>query len=356
MGKRAIEMKTPKVSIGLAVYNGETFLDEAIESILRQTFTDFELIISDNASTDRTAEICQRYVERDPRVRYYRNDTNIGGANNENLTFRLARGQYFRWAAHDDVCDAELLAKCVEVLDTNPAVVLCSTMTVKIDEHGNPIGLLDRNKAISADPHVRLRELASMDHWCEESYGLMRTAVLQKTDLQLNYTDSDRTLLSELSLYGRFYQVPEKLFYKRIHAAMSTSMYPKWRARMAWFNPAFVLAENISCPNWLQFFHYLAIIRRAPLTRDERMHCYQYILGRWLFIERHGRSMVSDLVLAGARMPRFLFSRIRNAIRQWRPQTLPTLFEGGQRQSSRSEIKGESQIDPSLQSPKMGRT
>ena len=78
------------MSIGLAVYNGEKYLAEAIESLLAQTFRDFELIISDNASTDGTAEICERYAARDPRIRYSRNTTNIGGANNENLTFSMA--------------------------------------------------------------------------------------------------------------------------------------------------------------------------------------------------------------------------------------------------------------------------
>ncbi len=90
--------KAPKVSIGLAVYNGEKYLGQAIDSILAQTFTDFELIISDNASTDRTPEICKKYAAQDARIRYHRNPTNIGGANNENQTFRMSRGEYFRWA------------------------------------------------------------------------------------------------------------------------------------------------------------------------------------------------------------------------------------------------------------------
>lgn len=313
-------MSAPQVSIGLAVYNGEAYLAEAIESILAQTFTNFELILSDNASTDRTAAICQHYAAHDARIRYYRNATNIGGANNENLTFRLARGAYFRWAAHDDVCAPELLAKCVAVLETNPAIVLCSTIMCKIDEQGNRIGLLDRRKATASAPHLRLREMASMDHWCEESYGLIRADVLRQTQLQRNYTDSDRTLLAQLSLYGQFHQIPEVLFYKRVHAAMSTSIYPKWRARMAWFDPNFKLDENITCPHWLQFLHYLDVIKRAPLTRYERLRCYQYILGHWLCLEGHGRSMLSDLVLAGVRMPRFLLKQTRHAVQKWQPQ------------------------------------
>lgn len=314
-------MAAPKVSIGLAVYNGETYLAQAIESILSQTFTDYELIISDNASTDRTAEICQYYAARDARIRYQRNATNIGGANNENLTFTLARGQYFRWAAHDDLCAPALLAECVAVLDTHPEVVLCTPIIVKIDAQGNTIGQLDRQKATASAPHLRLRDMASMDHWCEESYGLIRTDVLRQTQLQRNYTDSDRTLLAQLSLYGQFYYIPKALFYKRVHAAMSTAIYPKWRERMAWFNPNFNLDENLTCPHWLQFLHYLAIIRHAPLTPAERWHCYQYILGRWLCVEGHGRSMMSDLVLAGLKMPRIFLKQTRQARQQWQPQT-----------------------------------
>lgn len=314
-------MAAPKVSIGLAVYNGEAYLAQAIESILAQTFTDYELIISDNASTDRTAEICQHYAVRDARIRYHRNARNIGGANNENLTFSLARGQYFRWAAHDDICAPELLAECVAVLDAHPEVVLCTPVIVKIDAQGNPIGRLDRQKATAAAPHLRLRDMASMDHWCEESYGLMRAAVLQQTGLQLNYTDSDRTLLAQLSLYGRFYYIPKELFYKRVHAAMSTGIYPKWRDRMAWFNPNFKLDENLTCPHWLQFLHYLAIVRCAPLTPAERLRCYQYIFGRWLCLEGHGRSMLSDLILAGLKIPRVFFKQTQQMIQQWQPQT-----------------------------------
>src|SRR5438552_4723426 len=103
----------PRVSIGLPVYNAENYLVEALDSILAQTFTDFELIISDNASTDRTREICKYYESSDARVHYYCNETNIGGARNANLTFKLARGQYFRWAADDDVCAPTLLEKSV---------------------------------------------------------------------------------------------------------------------------------------------------------------------------------------------------------------------------------------------------
>ncbi len=283
-------INSPKVSVGLAVFNGEPYLDEAIRSILAQTFTDFELIISDNASTDQTEEICRAYAERDPRIRYYRNATNIGGANNENRTFDLSTGSYFRWAAHDDVCAPELLAKCVEVLERDPFVVLCYTQVVEIDEHGQRGRTISRNNASSALAHVRFAAIASSSDFCEETYGLIRSDILRKTRLQQNYTASDRTLLCELSLYGRFHEIPEPLFFKRFHPK---NVYSDWRARMAWFDPKW--EGKITFPFWLQFFDYLETIRRVPARPYVRFRCRLYML-RWLLI--YGRKMVKDVLVA----------------------------------------------------------
>src|SRR5262249_60446249 len=104
-------------SVGLPVFNGESYLESAITSVLGQTFEDFELIICDNASTDRTAEICNDYAARDSRIRYFRNPRNLGAAPNYNLAFSQARGRYFKWLAHDDRMRPSFLAKTVRVLD-----------------------------------------------------------------------------------------------------------------------------------------------------------------------------------------------------------------------------------------------
>jgi len=283
-------VSSPKVSIGLPVYNGDEFLSKAIESILGQTFTDFELIISDNASTDRTAAICQSYAAQDSRIRYYRNATNIGGANNGNRTFQLARGTYFRWAAHDDLCAPELIEKCVAVLDHDPNVVLCYTQTVNIDQKGNPCGIATLNRATSTKVDKRFRDLAFRNDYCEPSYGLMRSAELRKTRLEQDFTGSDRVLLCELAFLGRFYEIPEPLFYKRHHAK---NVYIDWRARMAWFNPEW--KGKITFPNWLQFFNYLIAIQRGPLSVPEKFYCY-LIMGGW--VVAHGNSMIKDLLVA----------------------------------------------------------
>jgi glycosyltransferase involved in cell wall biosynthesis len=280
----------PRVSVGLAVYNGDKYLEQAIDSILAQTYAGFELIISDNASTDQTEQICRRYAVRDRRIRYYRNDANIGGANNENRTFLLSSGEYFRWAADDDVCAPELIAKCVEVLDRDPSVVLCYSMVTEIDENGDCIRTISQNKGRSTRPHERFRDLAQRDHKCEATYGLIRADVLRKTCLQKNYTDSDRTLLCELSLYGCFFEIQEPLFYKRYHPK---NIYVDMRARMAWFDPA--LRGKIVFPFWMQFFDYLTVINRVPLAWSEKARCYTFML-RWL--RNHARNLAGDVFLS----------------------------------------------------------
>src|ERR1700736_6211403 len=127
-------MKKTKLSVGLPVYNGENFLNVAVDSVLGQDFEDFELIISDNASQDGTAALCKEYAARDKRVRYYRSDVNNGGAWNYNRVFELAEGQYFKWQAHDDVCLPGFFRRCVEVFDhAPPTVVVVSPRTQVID-------------------------------------------------------------------------------------------------------------------------------------------------------------------------------------------------------------------------------
>lgn len=302
----------PRLSVGLAVYNGERFLAEALESILAQTLPDFELIISDNASTDRTEAICREFAARDPRIRYHRNATNIGGANNENQTFRMARGEYFRLAADDDVCEPTLFEKCVEVLDRDRDVVLCHSVVTEIDERGDPIRVLDRNKGDHHRPSERFRQLIRLDYNCEETYGVLRSDVLRRTDLQRNYSDSDRTLLAELGLYGRFHQVPEALFSRRIHPGMSTQVYRDWWERLAWFEPE--RSDRLFLPHWAQFFHYLRIIRRAPIPLVERVRCYRH-MAWWLLNEWHGRWMVKDVLLATRKVLRRAGEPFRRSLR-----------------------------------------
>ena len=126
----------PRLTVGLPVYNGERYLAESIDSLLGQSYDDFELIISDNASTDDTPNICERYAKQDSRIRYYRQPRNVGLAPNHNFCAEQARGELFKWAAADDLYHRDLLLRCVGVLDERPEVILVHSYTAMIDGDG----------------------------------------------------------------------------------------------------------------------------------------------------------------------------------------------------------------------------
>ena len=275
----------PRISIGLPVYNGEKYLQQAVESILTQTLGDFELIISDNASTDRTGEICESFAARDRRVRYHRNPANVGAGKNYNRVFELARAPYFKWAAHDDVCAPRFLEMCIAALDRDPAIVLAYPRMVDIDENGKNLGVRNishiprAERGTSPHPYQRFRKLIRTDYTVEEIFGVIRTDVLRRSRLIQSYTDSDRTLLAELGLMGPFTEVPELLFYHRMHSGMSTKVYNGWQERTAWFDPAKV--GRATFPLWRQMFEYLWSIIRVPLPLSERAWCFLY-MGNWI--------------------------------------------------------------------------
>ena len=118
-------MEKVKVSIGMPIYNGEKYLSGALDSLLNQDFKDFEIIISDNASTDYTQRVCLDYSARDKRIKYYKSEVNKGAIWNFNQTFMLSRGEYFMWASCHDIWKPAYISRCVEVLEQESAVVLC---------------------------------------------------------------------------------------------------------------------------------------------------------------------------------------------------------------------------------------
>jgi glycosyltransferase involved in cell wall biosynthesis len=293
----------PRVSIGLPVFNGERYLERALNSILAQTFTDFELVISDNASTDQTQAICESYFSKDRRIRYYRNTKNIGAMPNFNRVFELSSGNYFKWASHDDLITPDFLQKCVDILDRDPSVILCYSWTQLIDEQGNISGDYPYNgkyKADSLRPSERFRSLIDFSHWCIQDFGLMRASELKKTLLYGSYTASDRVLLARLSLAGRFYEIPENLFLYRRHPQQSITMMnrgPSLLLYAIWNDPA--NANRILLPVWRLYAEYFKAAREVPLNLYERLRCYTYLL-LWPGHNRQARRMVKDIIIAAA--------------------------------------------------------
>lgn len=278
----------PRVSIGLPVYNGEKHIRKAIESVLSQTFEDFELIISDNASIDATEQICREFADKDQRIRYYRQDRNFGAGRNFNLVFELSKGEYFKWAAHDDICAPEYLQRCVKVLDQEPSVVLCYPRISYIDEHGRPLTSGEGNLSVQgAKPSDRVcklfsHELRSTDvFW--SIFGLMRASALRTTSLIGRFNASDQVLLMNLAMLGEFYQIREKLFYRRKHPLESMLKHRTPQERAKWFDPT--NTSRIILPSWRLVFEHFRVVKRRRLSWSQTLKCFRqiarYATKRW---------------------------------------------------------------------------
>jgi glycosyltransferase involved in cell wall biosynthesis len=206
------------VSVGLPVYNGERYLRDAIESILAQSHRDLELVISDNASTDATEAICREFAARDARVRYERQNENRGAVWNFNRVASLARGEFYMWAAFDDLRRPECVERSLAALRANPAAVMCCTGIALIDENGQPVperGYVTTGvRPVGATPRERLRALARSTYWYD-FYGLIRTTALRRTRGCLDVWGFDVVLLFELLLQGEVIALPEPLFLYR---------------------------------------------------------------------------------------------------------------------------------------------
>lgn len=211
----------PLVSIGMPVYNGERYIRQALDTLVAQTFTDFELIISDNASIDSTSEICLEYAARDKRIRYYRNETNLGAAWNSNRVFKLSSGEYFMCAAHDDYYDRRYLGACLKAFGTSDAIVLAGTMCKSIAPETGKLLLIDHGvSTIGLKPRERFKHYKLMLHCGKKNVGSIFCGVYKRDALRKvmplkNMIATDHVLLAELSLQGEFITIQEKLMTKR---------------------------------------------------------------------------------------------------------------------------------------------
>lgn len=284
----------PEVSIGLPVYNGENYLRQALDSLVGQSFEDFELVICDNGSTDATEAICRDYASRDRRIRYHRNDVNIGAAGNFNRVFQLTGGALFKWAAHDDVCAPTYLARCVEAMRERPEVSLVQSQVALIDEDGQEAGRWQCTPG-SDDPqaHRRLKAIFS-DTMCFEVFGLMRRSAMGPMPVMGHFPHGDGVLLARLALAGPFYEVDEPLFCSRRHTEQSGSACKNSQEWAVWFDPA--CEGRLVLPYWKIYREYLRAIRQARLPLRQRALCLAH-WAREMFSDR-GR-LRSEAVAAG---------------------------------------------------------
>lgn len=303
----------PCVSIALPVYNGDDYVAEAIESLLAQTYRDFELIISDNASFDKTEAICRSYAEQDSRIRYCRQQRNQGGMWNFNHVVGLARGKYIKWSAHDDLCAPTFLERCVEVLEKEPELVWCYTQAAKIDSAGRrvsedpeegfgPRGVLHSAEAgfprqyhDSSRPDRRFRGVLLGTSWSVDFFGVIRTEVLRQTLLVPYCYGGEKVLTAELALRGPSHEILETLLFTRVHPAASgndnsTSAQGSFNAPKTSRRSEFTRLRLLR--------GYLKAVQNTKLGFGERVRCWFVIL-RYLFQVNKWKKVFRNL-LSGA--------------------------------------------------------
>ena len=285
-----------RVSVGLPVYNAEQYLDQALSTLVAQTHQDLEIIISDNASTDSTQRICEAYAARDPRICYYRQTFNRGGAFNHNFVVARATSPYFRWYAADDWLEPECIETCARVLDENPGVVLAWARPTPMRD-GEPIveypvepvwddsSASTRLRSLIGPPHDR-----SLISECYPIYGVSRTEAFVDCLPLGSFYGADNVVLVGMALKGHWQEVGPGLFYCRRHASNSTSGRNRFEVAR-WMDPD--RRPGRSMPETNRFVGYARAVARARLPWSERLRCAWLVL-RWPATHRHWRLMIWD--------------------------------------------------------------
>lgn len=264
----------PLVSIGLPVFNGEQYLPEAIDAVLAQDFDDFELIISDNASTDGTEEICRRYAAQDARISYHRQEKNLGASRNYNYVFEVSSGAYFHWAAHDDIMLPGFLTACLREFDrrkndpVQPSIVLPRGEIINAvgEVTGPDLTIEALNPRTSARVYTIVRSMGAV-----AVFGLLRREDLAGTRLIGPFLSSDFNLLLEMAMLGTIVQIDDLQFQRRVHSGMSTKTNRNDRTLLAWFDPSARAKRFDKYKHYLEYFRSIWRVGTLPVV--ERIEC-----------------------------------------------------------------------------------
>ncbi len=261
----------------MTVFNARRFVRETLDSLLAQDYPNLELVISDNASTDGSSEIGQQYAARDPRIRYYRNDTNIGAVRNWNRALELSRGQYFMWASDHDLWRPGYISACVSWLTNEDDTVLVYSPAEFVDENGHHLAdSVDEMDTTALHTRDRFSRVVWNLRRCHMVHGVIRASVLKHLGGFPNCWAMDLALLPALSLFGSFRRLPETYYLRRENrAAASDSTGEHTRAfQLAQLDPAHAKVRSTRLPHQLYRETrdaLLALMKRAPITRRARM-------------------------------------------------------------------------------------
>jgi len=274
----------PLVTIGMPVYNSERHLGKSIESLLAQTYGDFVLVISDNASTDGTADICQRYVRQDARVQYFRNPVNVGMTGNFNRVFELIHTKYLKWSTVDDFWASDMLADAVAVMEADLSVVLCYPKTIIVDGEGREQGRYeDKLHLMQDDPAERFLAVIENIGLVNHHLGLLRTDAIRRTRQFGKHVSADTGFVAEMSLYGKFFEVKKYQFYRRFHTESSSWNRGDEEQEARRFHAANV--RRVPFNTWLYHWAFSNAVLHSPLGLVKKLKLFGR-LGKWMYWDR----------------------------------------------------------------------
>ena len=276
---------SPLVTIGLPVYNSERYVRQSLDSLLAQTYRDFTLLINDNASTDGTPAILEEYAAKDPRVKWFRNETNIGNPRNFNRVFELTTTPYLKWSTADDLWEPTFLERAIDVMERDPTVALCYPKTYIVDAEGaNPTPVEDNLHLMQPDPADRFIGLLTNIGLAHQHLGVTRASCLRRTHLLGVHVASDVNLLAELTLYGKFYELPDRLFYRRFHKTSGS-----WKRA----DPAHqakhyhgTIRRDTKMTTWRCHTRFFSAVAASPLSKRSKLRLWRYLLRRMVWDRR----------------------------------------------------------------------
>lgn len=262
------------VTVGLPVFNGDKTVGQSIDSVLAQSFRNLRLLISDNASEDNTQEECLKRAKRDSRVRYYRQEENIGVFQNYNELFRDCNSKYFKWQSSSDWCDKDFIETCVDALESNQDAVLAFPEVSLVDEAGNLERYTGDFGLPMDDPATRFRYFLNNIQLCNVFNGVIRTDALRGTMLNGQFQGSDKPLLAELALKGKFVLIREPMWYRPMTPA-TMSKLKSGEQRAEFFSGSLHYDRYVT---WKRMSSLYGAVLRSEIGWPSKIKCLAFLI------------------------------------------------------------------------------